>query len=355
MKQGRLEEAEAVLQRVTVAYSGIRWASDSHLKSYERAQDLLKELESSIGLKGSHDDILQQLSSFTIPGCNSDVSAHDSTLWQPQPAIPRQPRRASRSALEQVSRSNIDPSMSGAFVATSGFGPAHHTRLDMTGSYRTQSWLQDGSCSGNSSGWDEDDFDDAFPVECSDVSDFQGYPYEFISSNLTATENEEMQWHIETSLREWLDKAIALKNGLSERQLGMEGEREAHKSFPVTTTTPPACDMASTTGAQSCIPVTKPTQSLSLKLSRTLIKKFLDIAKPLPYQHSNSRDIPSHHTDVEKERTIKVEEKSIWDLLDFTFNPDDLDFGRASNRFETNDEIQDSSFNLEFAERITFI
>uniref|UniRef100_A0A7I4DSA4 Uncharacterized protein n=1 Tax=Physcomitrium patens TaxID=3218 RepID=A0A7I4DSA4_PHYPA len=263
MKQGRLEEAEAVLQRVTVACSGIRWASDSHLKSYERAQDLLKELESSIGLKGSHDDILQQLSSFTISGCNTDVSAHDSTLWQPQPAMPRQPRRASRSALEQVSQSNIDPSMSGAFIATSRFGPAHHTRLEMAGSYRTQSWLQDGSCSGSSSGWDEDDFDD----------------------------------------------------------LGMEGEREAHKSFPVTTATPPACDMASITGAQSCIPVAKPTQSLSSKLSRMLIKKFLDIAKPLPYQHSNSRDVPSHHSDVEKQSTIKVEEeKSIWDLLDFTFN-----------------------------------
>nr|PNR28083.1 hypothetical protein PHYPA_028675 [Physcomitrium patens] len=228
MKQGRLEEAEAVLQRVTVACSGIRWPSDSHLKSYERAQDLLKELESSIGLKGSHDDILQQLSSFTIPGCNSDVSAHDSSLWQPQPAMPRQPRRASRSALEQVSRSNIDPSMSGAFVATSGFGPAHHIRLEMTGSYRTQSWLQDGSCSGSSSGWDEDDFDDASPDECSDGSDFQEYPHEFIGCNPTATENEEMQWHVETSLREWLDKAIALKNGLSERQLGMEGESEAH-------------------------------------------------------------------------------------------------------------------------------
>lgn len=356
MKQGRLEEAKAALQRVTVAYSGIRWASDSQLKSYERAQDLLKELGSSIGLKGSHDDILQQLSSFTIPGCNSDVSAHDSTLWQPQPAMPRQPRRASRSGLEQVSRSNIDPSMSGAFVATSGFGPAHHTRHDMTGSYRTQSWLQDGSCSGSSSGWDEDDFDDASLDEFSDGSDFQGYPQESISSNPIASENEEMQWHVETSLREWLEKAIALKNGLYERQLGMEGEREAYKSFPVATATPPARDMASTTVAQSCIPVAKPTQSLSSKLSRTPIKKFLDIAKPLPYQHSNSRDVPSRHADVEKQRTIKVEEeKSTWDLLDFTFNPGDLDFGRASNRFETNDEIQDSSFNREFAERITFI
>ncbi|KAJ7298638.1 hypothetical protein O6H91_Y511500 [Diphasiastrum complanatum] len=47
MKQGRLEEAKAMLQSVTPACSDSRWGSDSHLKSYERAQQMLLEMENS--------------------------------------------------------------------------------------------------------------------------------------------------------------------------------------------------------------------------------------------------------------------------------------------------------------------
>ncbi|KAJ7544189.1 hypothetical protein O6H91_09G068500 [Diphasiastrum complanatum] len=47
MKQGRLPEAKVILQSVTPACSDSRWGTDSHLKSYERAQQMLLEMENS--------------------------------------------------------------------------------------------------------------------------------------------------------------------------------------------------------------------------------------------------------------------------------------------------------------------
>lgn len=46
LKQGRVDEAKVLLQSVKPAAGGEnRWGSDSHLKSYERAQEMLLELE----------------------------------------------------------------------------------------------------------------------------------------------------------------------------------------------------------------------------------------------------------------------------------------------------------------------
>lgn len=195
MKQGRLDEAKSMLQSVTLACHDSRWASESHLKSFERAQEMLDELE-----KGYHDSVEKQPSSFAIPGCDTDAAsgqADSSSLWQPQPALPRQPRRSSRSTPEQqlISQlAGVDPWLTGALLATSGFGPsqpdpatvpqgvAGSTSPDRAGCFRTvhpgptlgegsfqsQWWLQ-GGLKG------EDLFDYTSPDESSDGSvDAQG-------------------------------------------------------------------------------------------------------------------------------------------------------------------------------------
>jgi hypothetical protein len=224
MKQGRLEEAKSMLQSVTPASNDSRWASDSHVKSYERAQEMLEELETSISAKGYLEDIDKELSSFAISGSETDAAyIQDSSLWQPQPPVPRQPRRISRSNLElQLSQSNIDPAMEGAFLATSGFGPpqSHDTttqmqglasaRLNTASSFRrqsgamlgeplfqSQSWRQGGS----SGAWeDECDLDYSSPDDSSDGSDaqdaqgFQRHDLVKHIGSLTDIENEEIQW-----------------------------------------------------------------------------------------------------------------------------------------------------------------
>ncbi|XP_024520174.1 protein POLLENLESS 3-LIKE 1 isoform X2 [Selaginella moellendorffii] len=45
MKQGRVDEAKVLLKSVMPASSDARWGADSHLKSYERAQEMLAEME----------------------------------------------------------------------------------------------------------------------------------------------------------------------------------------------------------------------------------------------------------------------------------------------------------------------
>ncbi|KAG0583791.1 hypothetical protein KC19_3G163400 [Ceratodon purpureus] len=225
MKQGRLEEAKSMLETVTPAGSDGRWASDSHMKSYERAQEMLEELETSMSAKNYLQDIEKQLSSFAISGSETDAaSIHDSSLWQPQPALPRQPRRISRSNLElQLSQANIDPAMKGAFLATSGFGPQqpHDSttphgvasgRQDTAGSFRrqpgamlgeeslfqSQSWLQGGSRGGSSGGWEDEYYlDYSSPDESSDGSDAQdaqGCHLLKHTGGLSDIENEEMPW-----------------------------------------------------------------------------------------------------------------------------------------------------------------
>lgn len=183
MKQGRLEEAKAMLQSVTPACNDNRWASDSHLKSYERAQEMLQELEASMGTNNKK--VIQELRSFAIPGFDD---LQHSSLWQPQPALPRQPRRMARSCLDQqFSQFQVDP----ALLATAGFGPSSSKPNTTTG-VAEQSWFQQGSASG----WSELDLDYPSP------EDSDGNP--------------PLNWHAET-LRQRLETVSVLGNAFMSR------------------------------------------------------------------------------------------------------------------------------------------
>lgn len=295
MKQGRLQEAKTMLLSVTPACNDSRWASDSHMKSYERAQEMLVELETSMVANGYREGIEKQMSSFSISDCDTDAYVQDSSLWQPQPALPRQPRRVSRSSLElQLSQFNVDPAMKGAFLATSGFGPTHlditpvqrvvSTRLDMAGSgsfrrqpgamlseplFQSQSWLQGGS----SGGWeDEYDLDYSSPDESSDGSldiaqDARGCQrHDHVKHTcLMDTENEDNQWRAET---------LRLRPG----------------SLP-------------------------PLHSAPGKQSRMTVPP--------------------------KEEEIKA--VSTWNMMGFTYNPSDLDLGRPNGEVDFDSQVRDAT------------
>ncbi|PKU73919.1 hypothetical protein MA16_Dca024546 [Dendrobium catenatum] len=76
MKQGRITEASATLKQVrpAVAADGSRGA-DSHLKAFERAQEMLRDLESKMMIQGN------QASNFF------EAFSGSSLIWQPQPCI----------------------------------------------------------------------------------------------------------------------------------------------------------------------------------------------------------------------------------------------------------------------------
>lgn len=232
MKQGRLEEAKAMLQSVTPACNDNRWASDSHLKSYERAQEMLLELETSMGAQGTDQNTVPNFSAFAIPGC--DTGSYDlqhSSLWQPQPALPRQPRRLARSNLEQQFSQYADNSMTGALLATAGFGPSKSNTQasgngvnsgslvgNQQGSRQQQqqqceplsqghSWLQ----AGNTDPWDEEDSDYSSPDDNSD-SNVQGSQQDAGQQLYSKADFQQMQWHAE-SLRQRLESVSVLGMG----------------------------------------------------------------------------------------------------------------------------------------------
>ncbi|XP_027347849.1 protein POLLENLESS 3-LIKE 2 [Abrus precatorius] len=76
MKQGRIGEAKETLYRVKPAVIDGPRGSDSHLKAYERAQQMLKDLESEMMNKGG--DRLEQSRLF-------EAFLGSSSIWQPQP------------------------------------------------------------------------------------------------------------------------------------------------------------------------------------------------------------------------------------------------------------------------------
>ncbi|KAL4187403.1 hypothetical protein AMTRI_Chr09g18780 [Amborella trichopoda] len=78
MKQGRIEEAKATLRCVKPAVAdGLR--ADSHLKAYERAQEMLKDLDSpSINSPDTFTKAIEAFLNF-------------SSVWQPQPCLPAPP------------------------------------------------------------------------------------------------------------------------------------------------------------------------------------------------------------------------------------------------------------------------
>ncbi|CAM6102698.1 unnamed protein product [Calypogeia fissa] len=116
MKQGRLEEAKTMLQSVVPACPDTRWGSDSHLKSYERAQEMLVELEASMGRSVSSSAAANTLL--------------QSALWQPQQTSSgavchQQSQRPAASADVKATDPLADFALpfSGALSATAGFGP----------------------------------------------------------------------------------------------------------------------------------------------------------------------------------------------------------------------------------------
>lgn len=76
MKQGRIGEAKETLRRVKPAVADGPRGVDSHLKAYERAQQMLKDLESEMMNKGG--DRVEQSRLF-------DAFLGSSSIWQPQP------------------------------------------------------------------------------------------------------------------------------------------------------------------------------------------------------------------------------------------------------------------------------
>ncbi|XVF62207.1 hypothetical protein PTKIN_Ptkin08bG0198800 [Pterospermum kingtungense] len=76
MKQGRIAEAKENLRRVKPAVADGPRGVDSHLKAYERAQQMLKDLESEMMNKGG--DRVEQSRLF-------DAFLGSSSIWQPQP------------------------------------------------------------------------------------------------------------------------------------------------------------------------------------------------------------------------------------------------------------------------------
>lgn len=77
MKQGRISEAKETLRLVKPAMADGPRGTDSHLKAYERAQQMLKDLESEMMNKGGGDR-LEQRRLF-------DAFLGSSSIWQPQP------------------------------------------------------------------------------------------------------------------------------------------------------------------------------------------------------------------------------------------------------------------------------
>ncbi|OVA19608.1 Tetratricopeptide repeat-containing domain [Macleaya cordata] len=77
MKQGRISEAKETLRRVRPAMVDGPRGTDSHLKAFERAQQMLRDLESEMMNKGGEDRVKQSRL--------FDVFLGSSSIWQPQP------------------------------------------------------------------------------------------------------------------------------------------------------------------------------------------------------------------------------------------------------------------------------
>ncbi|KAL3620611.1 hypothetical protein CASFOL_035523 [Castilleja foliolosa] len=77
MKQGRIREAKETLRRVKPAVVDGPRGVDSHLKAYERAQEMLRDLESEMMMINGGDRV-EQRKLF-------DAFLGSSAIWQPQP------------------------------------------------------------------------------------------------------------------------------------------------------------------------------------------------------------------------------------------------------------------------------
>lgn len=108
MKQGRIGEAKDTLRRVKPAVVDGPRGVDSHLKAYERAQQMLRDLESEMMTKGGMDRV-EQSKLF-------DAFLGSSAIWQPQPC--KESRAAPAPAAfadENVNSGNIVAPISNRF------------------------------------------------------------------------------------------------------------------------------------------------------------------------------------------------------------------------------------------------
>lgn len=346
MKQGRLEEAKSILRSVILPCNDRRWTSDSHLKSFERAQEMMEKLESSVAIKGNSDDIFKQVNSFAIPGYVTDAIVHDSISRQPQPGLRLHPCRITKSALESKQvQCNVDPSISGPLVATSGFGLAQSDATpDMTGNFRRQAWLQGGSCSGTSGGWIEDDLYYTSPDESSDGSDIHEWPLDF-KYYLNDTENDETQFSVQNNLRMRSESAIDLKRELCNSQLGLNCEADAY--FPTSTVTA-ASTVSVLAQGQEEQPFNSTSTSSQAELLRHLATPMreTDVTKQVQYQQLLLRGLSPCPIGAGK----RYEAIAPGNPLDFTINPDEFDFNRVTSRIKVTGQICEFSSVREFAE-----
>ncbi|KAI5581932.1 hypothetical protein BDE02_07G051200 [Populus trichocarpa] len=102
MKQGRISEAKETLRRVKPAVADGPRGVDSHLKAYERAQQMLNDLESEMMNIGG--DRVEQSRLF-------DAFLGSSSIWQPQPCKDHHsvlPTTNAKSSHDDFSDENVD-------------------------------------------------------------------------------------------------------------------------------------------------------------------------------------------------------------------------------------------------------
>ncbi|RWV91910.1 hypothetical protein BHE74_00024005 [Ensete ventricosum] len=79
MKQGRIPEAKETLKRVRPAVVDSLRGADSHLKAFERAQEMLRDLEAKLSGHSNHGRFDQNWLFEAFTGSAS--------IWQPQPCV----------------------------------------------------------------------------------------------------------------------------------------------------------------------------------------------------------------------------------------------------------------------------
>ncbi|XP_010550475.1 PREDICTED: protein POLLENLESS 3-LIKE 2 [Tarenaya hassleriana] len=99
MKQGRIGEAKETLRRVKPAVADGPRGVDSHLKAYERAQQMLKDLESEMMNRGG-DDKVEQSKLF-------NAFFGSSSIWQPQPCRDHGAAPATANGVEENANPNV--------------------------------------------------------------------------------------------------------------------------------------------------------------------------------------------------------------------------------------------------------
>ncbi|KAJ6682229.1 PROTEIN POLLENLESS 3-LIKE 2 [Salix koriyanagi] len=100
MKQGRIGEAKETLRRVKPAVADGPRGVDSHLKAYERAQQMLKDLESE-KMMSKEGDRVERSRLF-------DAFLGSSSIWQPQPCRDHLQATNTKSYHDDFVNENVD-------------------------------------------------------------------------------------------------------------------------------------------------------------------------------------------------------------------------------------------------------